>query len=964
MISMYYQNINGMRTKLSQFYQNLLNSNYDVICLTETNLNNNIFDGEVVDSRYNIFRRDRDDINSSKGDGGGVLIAVKKSFQVLRQAYWESNLEDLWISIIPKNCNAPKINICVCYLPPELNCFKRDEFYSNCQKILLNHCIDDKNIIVGDFNTPEYSPVSSDTDGPSFTSQSKKLLLLQEFMSICNLHQGNRTPNEKGRYLDLVLSSDNSLTVTEADTLSLKDGHHPALEFELPSLCNTPKNLKLNNKKRLNFARCDYDSIRHDLELLDWHNLLSSSDVDECVNIFYEQLFVIINKYTPLTAMRSNKYPVWYSKPLIKCNEEKNRYHKLYKKFNNPRDYDVFTLLRARAKKMIDHCYKNYVASIEESMTDNIKSFWTYVNNRKGRVSIPNVMRFGNSSSSTGQGVCELFSRYFASVFESDQQLSNSSATSNNNLESPEYSNMDSMSHINISDRDIMTKIKLLDASKGAGPDQIPPSFVKRCGKELCTPLSIIFNKSLTNGVFPSRWKMAHIVPIFKNGDKSRCENYRPISILSCFAKLFESLVHTQLYSHFKPLIPENQHGFIKGRSTVTNLLVYKNYLCKAFATGGQVDSIYTDFSKAFDKVSHRLLCNKLATCGIHGSLLRWLASYLNKRSQLVALRGYTSTPTDITSGVPQGSHLGPLLFVVFINDLIKNISCECLLYADDLKIFKTINSFEDCNLLQKDLTAVSHWCRNNLMYLNIDKCFVITFTNKRNGIVNEYSINGQTLERSHVVKDLGILFDDKLTFREHYHHIVKKANQLLGFIFRSTKDFKGTHSFLYLFTTLVRSVLEYGSPIWSPHYKVHIDNIERVQRKCLRILSYRQQSRRKTPDYEARLINFNVQKLETRRRYFDFVYFYKILHSILDVPTLLAEITFNIKYSARRANQIALFTLQVYHNNTSFYNPLVRMARQCNEIAKGNQTFDVFLPKLTLYINLIKSILYHKPTV
>ncbi|CAG5053275.1 unnamed protein product [Parnassius apollo] len=472
-------------------------------------MNNNIFDGEVVDSRYNIFRRDRDDINSSKEDGGGVLIAVKKSFQVLRQAYWDSNLEDLWISIIPKNCNAPKINICVCYLPPELNCFKRDEFFSNCQKILLNHCIDDKNIIVGDFNTPEYSPVSSDTDGPSFTSQSKKLLLLQEFMSICNLHQGNRTPNEKGRYLDLVLSSENLLTVTEADTLSLKDGHHPALEFEFPSLCNTPKNLKLNNKKRLNFARCDYDSIRHDLELLDWHNLLSSSDVDECVNIFYEQLFVIINKYTPLTAMRSNKYPVWYSKPLIKCIEEKNKYHKLYKKFNNPRDYDVFTLLRARAKKMIDHCYKNYVASIEESMTDNIKSFWTYVNNRKGRVSIPNVMQFGNSSSSTGQGVCELFSKYFASVFESDQQLSNSSAASNNNLESPECSTMDSISHINISDRDIMTKIKLLDASKGAGPDQIPPSFVKRCGKELCTPLSIIFNKSLTNGVFPISQRLA-----------------------------------------------------------------------------------------------------------------------------------------------------------------------------------------------------------------------------------------------------------------------------------------------------------------------------------------------------------------------------------------------------------------------------------------------------------------------
>jgi hypothetical protein len=312
MISMYYQNINGMRTKLQHFYQNVLNSNYDVICLTETNLISGIFDGEIIDSRYNIFRRDRDIANSTKESGGGVLIAVKKKFQVLRQAHWDSNQEDIWITIKSNNCHSPNINICVCYLPPDLNCTKRDEFYSDCQMILLNHC-DDRFAIVGDFNTPEYSPISQNTDEPSCTP--KRLLLLQEFISICNLQQCNYIPNDKGRYLDLVLSSVKTLPVVEADILSRKDRPHPALEIEVPLVCDVSKNLKQSNKKQLNFAKCDYEGIRHELQSVDWHNLLSSSDVNDCVNVFYDKLFEIINKYTPLTSMKSDKYPIWYSKP-------------------------------------------------------------------------------------------------------------------------------------------------------------------------------------------------------------------------------------------------------------------------------------------------------------------------------------------------------------------------------------------------------------------------------------------------------------------------------------------------------------------------------------------------------------------------------------------------------------------------------------------------------------------------
>ncbi|XP_060802241.1 uncharacterized protein LOC132902173 [Amyelois transitella] len=731
MISVIYQNVNRIRTKLPQLYHNILNSDYDVICLTETNLNQGIFDGEVIDSRYNIFRKDRlQYTNSSKEEGGGVILAIKKSFRVVRRACWDSSLEDIWITIILNASSSLKLHICVCYLPPDLIVSKLDEFYTNCQNVLLNYCQDDQFLIVGDFNTPAYSPIGLVSDGPLHTPHNKKkLVLLQEFMSLCHLYQSNKIPNENGRYLDLVFSSNETLSVTQAEPLSLKDKHHPALQFQFPLKPYIDKGLNCLNKKRFNFWKCDYENIRCELSVVNWYDLLSNSDLDVCTDIFYDKLFEIIKRHTPFTSVKPQNYPVWY-----------------------------------------------------KSLSDNIKHFWKFVNNRKGHSSMPQVMQLGDSSSSNGRDICEMFSQYFGSVFQSDSEEGESSI--NQSGRSNElFSNgaISTLSHINITEKDIMMKIKQLDAKKGPGPDELPPFFIKKCANELCTPLYILFNKSLTLGAFPKRWKIAHIIPVYKSGDKSRCENYRQISILSCLAMLLELLVHNQLYNHFKPIISERQHGFVKSRSTVTNLLEYKNYLCKSFATGGQVDSVYTDFSKAFDKVSHTQLCIELASCGIHGNLLRWLTSYLDKRSQLVTLRGYTSSPIAVASGVPQGSHLGPLLFVVFINSLIERLSCECLLYADDLKIFKTIENTNDCKLLQRDLDTISNWCKEKLMNLNIGKCFVITFTNKCNKIVVDYTIENQVLKRCNVVKDLGVMFDDKLTFRAHYDHITKRANQLLG---------------------------------------------------------------------------------------------------------------------------------------------------------------------------------------
>lgn len=937
----FYQNVNRARTKLTEIYLNVLNNEYDLICLTETNLNASIHNGELFDERYNVFRRDRQDSCSRKEQGGGVLIAVNKHINVVRQTHWESDLEDVWLSIIPSKDGVSIINVCVCYLPPDLSNSVLSDFYSHCNGIILNANSNTEFILIGDFNTHKITWNQSQNVNAFQPSNAGdyKAQLLSDTINVCNLLQFNNVANYNSRYLDLVISSLKTIVVKEEEPICRFEGHHPALSITLllKSL-NNDRPIKQKSKERLNYSKCNYELVKGEISSSAWTQILSSSGIDECIEIFYNVLYEIIKKNTPTFGHKSKKdYPIWYSNGLIRCIVEKNKYHKRFKKYGNPRDYDSFSMLRSRCRILMRESHKTYLLSVEDSLKTNPRCFWRYINSKKGRVTVPQTMSFGKETTSDSQGICELFSKFFGSVFE-HPSVNHLNPTININ-------DCDLLSGLHIDEIQILNKIKHLDRNKGAGPDEIPPSFIITCASELSYPLWILFNKSLNAGTFPSRWKIAHIIPIYKSGDKSICDNYRPISILSTFSKLFESIIYDSIYAHVKNKLSDSQHGFIKNRSTLSNLLEYKNYICESFATGGQVDAVYTDFSKAFDKVNHALLIDKIGSYGVHGNLLRWVCSYLSNRSQLVAIKGYISSPVKIVSGIPQGSHLGPLLFIIFINDLVSYLKCPTLLYADDLKIFLSVSDIDSCLKIQRDLDTLASWCNSNGMALNTNKCSCISFTKKRQRTTYNYSINGILLERKSIVKDLGVVFDEQLSFRSHYEQIINKGNQLLGFIVRSTKNFKKPQSLITLFCSVVRPILEYACPIWSPHYKIYTNNIERVQKRCLKILLYRCNIGRRVLNYEERLHRFHLSSLDNRRKRYDLICLHKLIHSKMDSTGLLSMINFNTRYKSRTPN---IFSLQVYRNNTSYYNPIVRMCRFCNEVSSKHNDIDIFDPSLT----------------
>lgn len=330
-----------------------------------------------------------------------------------------------------------------------------------------------------------------------------------------------------------------------------------------------------------------------------------------------------------------------------------------------------------------------------------------------------------------------------------------------------------------------------LDSNKGPGPDQIHPKFVKRLKDSLSNHLLFIFNESLKQGIFPNVWKYSYIIPIFKSGDKQLITNYRGIAIQSVFPKLFEKIVTGKLSDKLRKFINPNQHRFDSGKSTTNNLVQFTPFLRREMSSGARIDTIYTDVSKAFDKVHHSLLVAKLHKYGIRGPLLLWLESYLTKRKQTFKFVNTFSRDIDVTSSVPQGSHLGPLLFLVFINDLtILLRDCKFSLYADDLKIFKVIKSHDDVQILQGCLSIIHLWCLKKGMSLNVSKCNVMTFSKKRSFVEHHYSIDNKKLEQVSCVRDLGVILDKSLTFDFHIDKICNSGNSILGFIKRRAKEF------------------------------------------------------------------------------------------------------------------------------------------------------------------------------
>lgn len=486
----------------------------------------------------------------------------------------------------------------------------------------------------------------------------------------------------------------------------------------------------------------------------------------------------------------------------------------------------------------------------------------------------------------------------------------------------------------NITVEMVEDRLMMLDIGKSRGPDGIPPVFLKKCASTLSEPLAFLYNKSLSSGLFPNEWKITNVTPILKKGPTMDVSNYRPIAKLNSLAKVFESLVTDDLFGKTKHLIVPEQHGFFKKRSTATNLVGFTEFVQSAVDRKTQVDVIFTDLEKAFDRVNHKLLVYKLQSLGIDTVFITWLYSYLTNRKLRVVLDGSVSDVYFAPSGVPQGSHLGPLLFILFINDIYLSVHhSKFLLYADDFKIYKEIHTVEDSDKLQSDISTVSQYFSTNLLSLNLSKCNCLRFTrNTVNRFDIFYHINDHYLEVVDKIRDLGILFDSELTFRPHAEKIANSAYRMLGFVLRTANRFRKVKTILILYNSLVRSLLEYCVAVWDPFYESHINIIERIQRRFCMYIYFK----RLLPDpplhysYSWTLTNLGIQPLFRRRLYLQMIFLYKSIRGIFDSSSYFRSfVFFNTSSRTRNTNT---FYYNSSRSNIGLNTPINRLMRLYNQ--------------------------------
>ncbi|KAL1446566.1 hypothetical protein WDU94_013911 [Cyamophila willieti] len=377
-------------------------------------------------------------------------------------------------------------------------------------------------------------------------------------------------------------------------------------------------------------------------------------------------------------------------------------------------------------------------------------------------------------------------------------------------------------------------------------------------------------------------------------------------------------------------------------RSTSTNLVSFSEYITSVLdSRGGQIDVIYTDFSKCFDKIHHNILISKLEAIGITGNLLKWIESFHKGRKQIVKIKENDPEPIEVKSGCIQGGHLSGILFLCFINDITSIIpsNAKAWLFADDLKIAMRVGGPDDASALQETLDSLHQWCCDNFMELNIKKCKVMTYHTINHPFITSYTINNIVLDRINEIKDLGVTFQHNLRFNAHFKNIRNKSLQILGLLYRHTADFQCPSTLKTLYYAYVRSRLEYCSTVWSPQYQIHIKSIESVQRKFLRILAYKCGTRIIDHKYDDIMKNQEIISLEKRREANDLIFLIKLIHNKIYSPELLSKINIKVKSITTRSSDT--FRLKKHRTNIGEFSPLNRIQSLGNKATGGG--YDVF---------------------
>ena len=834
------------------------------------------------------------------------MIYVKQNIPCKRRNDLElQTLECLWVEISVKNS---KILFGLFYRPPDSQVHIWDHINQS-----LENALDagfENIVVMGDFNENLLSP---------------NLNKLKNVLSQNSLYQAITEPtffceNSSSLLDPLIVNNQNILAYHEVSENILEAN----IRYHCPvsGILNLQKPIMKTYKRKIwDFEKGNYNQYCNELSQIDWDTLIIDPDLNDGVSNVTQTILDTATRNIPnkLIVVRTRD-PPWMTSFIRRKIRKRRRLHKKAKKYNTPGLWANFRRIRNECVKLVKQAKSEFFEKQCDSLNsevDSIKNWWKKLRSLAGLPTkssdYPPIL-VNDMYIDDDREKANAFNLFFCN----QSRVDDSSANIPNYVPSE---NGESLNFIVITQEEVYDQLLILDVSKATGPDGISPRFLKYAARELSYPLALLFNKSLQLCTFPNNWKIANVTPVFKNGAQELLSNYRPISLLSIMGKTMEKCVFKYVFNFLIRfnLITSLQSGFMPGDSTVNQLLNITDDIGKALDSGKEVRVVFCDISRAFDRVWHEGLLYKLEKIGIGEDLLSWFKNYLSERKQRVVIGGHMSDTYTITAGVPQGSILGPMLFLIFINDIVCDIACNIRLFADDTSLYIIVeDEYRTAEILNSDLDKIHQWSEEWLVNFNSRKTETITISRKVNKPHNPpIYMNEKLIQEVEKHKHLGLIFQEDGSWISHVNYIIEKASPRLN-LMRKLKFKLSRNNLQIIYFSFIRPVLEYADVIWDNIPMYMKEQLENIQIEAARIVTGATKLCSKSKLY----LDTGWESLSERRTKHKIIKFHEMFHG--QTPQYLSNIVpqqlFRVHdYNTRRANNVQNIQCRTVFYQNSF---------------------------------------------
>ena len=891
----------------------------DMIFITETWLHND--DMIVLPDICNDFTFLRCD---RKSRGGGVAIGLRKTIPYCLISTFACNdctIECISLDIYPNSSRCTRLILV--YRAPHGDSVSFNLFTDYLLRTLPTKP-SARYVLLGDFNLPLLVDIIS----PTCTLKSPDIIT-QTFADFCfqtDLFQHVNAPTRVNNTLDLIFTPNYANILSNVKVnMPIHMSDHSSVSFDLE--CSYCVDKPVVHARSFAYSKCNIRLATDMLTQTNWLSLFANcSSIDEAWLAFKNICLNVIRETTPFCTHKVRHKAL---SRFLRCAVlKKKRLWRKHVLLRLPKSLAAFKC----QSKIVSTLFRQFRSRRELHIlhTHNSSQFWRFCSRHMSRqhdsISVP--MSHGDKIIHDIRDVPDSFNSFFTSVFRTNVPVQA--------LPFPTNLYVPLLSNLYFTPNDVLQALSGLKL-KYNSPDGIPAFFLKTFAPSLVYPVTTLFNFSLASASLPYDWKHAIITPIFKGkGSVSDVANYRPISCTSVTGKVLESLIKERLLAHFtaNSLLSDAQFGFLPGRSTTSNLIYTDSLIHKELLDGNPTDVVFFDISKAFDTVPHSLLLDKLANSfGVVGKLLAWCKAFLSNRTQAVKVYpNHISRLSSVTSGVIQGSVLGPIFYAAYSNDIVKCFNYgRPVLYADDLKVIFPIHltdTDKSFNLIMQDLNNLSAWSEATGLRFNFSKCLVLHYGVKNPNFV--YNVCGNLLSVADSVIDLGVLRSNTLNYDDHCKNIIRRANCTCAVILRTFAS-RNASFMVKVFIAYVRPILEFASQIWSPYNIDFINRIERVQRlftKRIRSVSHLA--------YDERLTRLGLQRLESRRLYLDLIFLAKLKFNFLHLTCN----DFGMSLSRLHENK---FISMLSNTRVSFYFFTARTLRLWNSLHNSITTACTF---------------------